>query len=154
MLQNEAVDDDDLEHFEDIAEETDTEPNTTLMKEETAVWVKNNNDNFQSDSDSSRDIDGSLDATSSSDDDSSEEAVDLIGGDDLNNLQESRTMPSQGRHQAVGSVTPSLLPGGYNPRHREPLHWYLHLWLFFRMVIVTSHCHDICVFLSIFVFLC
>lgn len=125
MLQNEFVDED-LEHFEDIVEETNNESNTAQMNRENARLV-NISDDLESNSDSSQDLADSSDVSFSSDDDISDEAEDLIVGNDLNNLQETRAMPNYGRHQSMESVMRSLWPGGYNPRHREPSHWYLYL---------------------------
>lgn len=129
VLQSEFVDED-LEHFEDIVEETDNESNTAPMNRENARLV-NISDGLESNSDSSKDLADSPDVSFSSDDDISDEADDLVMGDDLNNLQETRAMPNYGRHQSMESVMRSLLPGGYNPRLREPSYWYLYLWASF-----------------------
>lgn len=95
------------------------------MKSESEIKGVNSGDRFESDSDSAQDVDDSPDTVYSfSDDEIFDEAEDLIMGKNLNCLQECRTTSNQeDRHRSPGC----MLPGGYNPRHRDPSHWYLYL---------------------------
>ncbi|KAE8696368.1 40s ribosomal protein SA [Hibiscus syriacus] len=124
MLQNESVDEG-LEHFEDIVEETVTEPNLASKKEE------NNADIYvgkAANSDSSED-EGVL--PSYSDADVSEDANELIIRETPKDIrvQEPKTISDQNSSKPPKSTIKSFLPGGYDPRHREPSYWYLSAYL-------------------------
>lgn len=117
VLQNEAVDaDEDLEHFEDITEDNDNQaipaPNGD-NKGRVADTSKGSDD----DSDSS--LDESASATSGSEEDTLNEADDLLGEGGLDKLEEFK---STSDHE-VQNLQDQMLPGGYNPRHREPTYW-------------------------------
>lgn len=104
--------DDDHEHFVDIVEEVDNKPITASTKPENATKGVNSSDHCESDSGDSR-----QDAISNSSHDISNEAEDLIMGNDLNRLQRSKTSSSYSRHEPPESIMrPSQQPGGYNPR--------------------------------------
>lgn len=120
MLQNESVDED-LEHFEDIVEETDTEPSLASKKEEndTGIHVDEAAD---SDSDSSED-EGVL-PSPYSDDDASDDAGELFTRDSSKDLHKTKTISDQNAQKPQVSSAQSFLPGRYNPRHREPSYRY------------------------------
>jgi ribosome biogenesis protein MAK21 len=121
VLQSESVDED-LEHFEDIMEETDNEPSTTPKKEEIEVDLVENGDKIDSESDSAEDEDDSP-ATSSEDDVSDEE--ELLMEDSSKELQESQPQSDHNGNQPQINSSGSSLPAGYDPRHREPCYWYV-----------------------------
>lgn len=131
VLQNESADED-LEHFDDIVEETENQTSTKVEEPENNSGTVHTNNSIDSDNDSSQDE--GVPPTSESEDDVSDEADDLfIGGDsknveETNTMQETNTMPDQTKQPSQVSKMSSL-PGGYNPRHREPSYWYLHLLL-------------------------
>lgn len=120
VLQSEFVDED-LEHFEDIVEETDNEPSDASKKQENDAKLVNGTDDRKSDSDSSEDED-ELPA-SDSEEDVEDESEELIIRDNANDLHKSGTPSHHDEHRPHAS-SKSFLPGGYNPRHREPSYWY------------------------------
>lgn len=119
MVQNESVDED-LEHFEDIVEETDNVSGVASKQEENDVKIDHGDGQANSDSDSSEDVAGSL--ASDSDDDISDEAEELLIGEDAKDLKKTKTVSDS---KGDRPFTQSFLPGGYNPRHREPSFWYI-----------------------------
>lgn len=124
MLQNESADDD-IEHFEDIVEEGDNQKTTELMKQRNTVETVATADGTNSDTDSTQDEGGS--STSGSESDVSDEVDDLFIGGDLENVKETKRVPDETKQLPQTSDVTSSLPGGYNPRHREPLYWYFDL---------------------------
>lgn len=119
MLQNESVDED-LEHFEDAVEETDTEPSDASKKQENDVKLVDGTDDAKPDSQSSDDEDDI--PASDSEEDVSDESQELIFKGNSEDLQKSETLHRDGPQHPQSSK--SLLLGGYNPRHREPSYWY------------------------------
>lgn len=126
VLQNESADED-LEHFEDIVEEAENQTSTKVEEPENNSGTVHTSNSIDSDNDSSQDE--GVPPTSESEDDVSDAADDLFIGGDSKNVEETNTMPGQTKQQSQVSKMSSL-PGGYNPRHREPSYWYLHLLLF------------------------
>lgn len=118
VLQNESVDED-LEHFEDAVEETDTEPSDASKKQENDVKLINGT--ADANPDSSSDDEDDIPA-SDSEEDVSDEPEELIFRDNSKDLQKSDTPHHDGSPHAQSSK--SFLLGGYNPRHREPSYWY------------------------------
>lgn len=100
VLQNELIDED-VEHFEDIPEDDEYVANP--RKNEDAP------------------------APSESDGNASDDANDLLLEGGQHNLKDSKPI-TDGSDLASGDKTArSTSPGGYNPRHREPLYWYFTL---------------------------
>lgn len=115
MLQNESVDED-LEHFEDIAEEEEDQANMTQNRTNNVDKVVRRNDCNSTGSDSSGDQ-GDPAASDSEDGDVDERSLFVTDG--LNNLTESKPVFELQEQESEAK------PGGYNPRHREPSFWYL-----------------------------
>lgn len=114
VLQNELADEE-LEHFEDIVEDSDIQANKAA-------------DRPGSSDDSSEDEAGS--PAPSSDDESSDKGDDdLLGFGGLSNLQEFQ--------QRVQNAN-STLPGGYDPRHREPTYWYFFCLLELHVIVFVE----------------
>ena len=142
MLQNESVDDDDLEHFEDVVEETENEPsivketedkgNTVLEKQESAREFFNSSENVKSESDDSSEEEDDP-PPSDSESDVSDEGDELVIANDPKNLLESRTFSDDNGKQSQVSVTKPRLPGGYDPRHREPSYWYISFFIWMSL---------------------
>lgn len=126
MSQNESADDD-IEHFKDIVEETENQaPTTSPEKPDKDVEVANGSDGIDSESDTSLDEGGGSPMSGFEDGDSDEGDELLVGGGGLNDLQATRKMSDLNTIQSkVSGVKKSLLPGGYDPRHREPSYWYV-----------------------------
>lgn len=106
VLQNELADEE-LEYFEDVVEEPDTEANKAADKPESD----------DVDDDPSEDEAGS--PVPSSDDEFSDKGDDdLLGFNSLTNPDDTQKASGHAVKNAKSS-----LPGGYDPRHREPIYW-------------------------------
>ncbi|KAB1218311.1 CCAAT/enhancer-binding protein zeta [Morella rubra] len=138
VLQNESVDEE-LEHFEDIVEETDQEPTTASKKEESDSGVVNISDAANSDSESSEHEDES--PASNSEDDVSDEAEDLLMRNDSKDLGESKIVSGHNELQPQVPSKKSLLPGGYDPRHREPSYCNADRASWWELMVLASHVH-------------
>uniref|UniRef100_A0A5B7B011 Putative CCAAT/enhancer-binding protein zeta n=1 Tax=Davidia involucrata TaxID=16924 RepID=A0A5B7B011_DAVIN len=136
VLQNESVDED-LEHFEDIVEETENQASTTSKKPDNAGETVRSSDCIDTDSDSSLDEGGS--PTSGFEDDVSDGADDLLAGGE--NLRESETISDHNGHQPQVSNVSSSFPGGYNPRHREPSYCNADHVSWWELMVLASHVH-------------
>lgn len=138
VLQSELVDDD-LEHFEDIVEETDSASKKTENK-------NNFVDSFDSakpDIDSCKDLDDSSDISPSpsSSDELSDEGEELIVEYGSKGVPESKKILNHDSHQQSRSIMKSLLPGGYNPRHREPSYCNADHVSWWELSVLASHVH-------------
>ncbi|KAL2534208.1 CCAAT-binding factor [Abeliophyllum distichum] len=115
VLQNESVDED-LEHFEDIVDDDNKQASLVPDNKDEVAQTSNEND---SDSDSSLDKGGSM--TSGSDEDDLSEAYGLLGKGGADELKELKSASDREGGDHLQRENDSLtLPGGYNPRHREP----------------------------------
>lgn len=122
VLQNESVDEE-LEHFEDVIEETDNEPGTVSNKQVDDTKPVQNGEDACPDTNSSESEDD-LPAASSEDDDSddaSEDAGFLLAKTEVNHKKSKSVSDNEGQQSAKPKK--SFLPGGYDPRHREPSFW-------------------------------
>ncbi|KAL9157163.1 hypothetical protein ABFS82_09G127300 [Erythranthe guttata] len=137
VLQNETADaDDDLEHFEDVKEDDD---NRTFPASDDKVNKGHNADIsnvYDDDSDSSLDENGA--ATSGFEDYSLNEEDDLLGEGDFDNKLEGPKSTSGNKVQSSQSVT---LPGGYDPRLREPSYCNAERVGWWELTVLASHVH-------------
>ncbi|GAV61402.1 CBF domain-containing protein [Cephalotus follicularis] len=138
MLQNESVDED-LERFEDIMEDTDDGPDIASQKEENDVKMDHGDDGAISDSNFSEDEVGSLDSYSEAD--ASDEAEEFLLRDHAKDLQKPKIVSDDKVHQPQASSTRSFLPGGYNPRHREPSYCNADHASWWELMVLASHVH-------------
>ncbi|MED6118926.1 hypothetical protein PIB30_007086 [Stylosanthes scabra] len=147
VLQNESIDEE-LEHFEDIIEETDNEPSTVPKKQADNVTVQNGADE-NSDSDSSE---GKDDLPASDDDDdsdgASEEDADFLLAKDEPSIKKPKSAPKNKSKSTSGngqqpqvSAKKSFLPGGYDPRHREPSYCNADRVSWWELMVLASHAH-------------
>lgn len=119
VLQNEVVDaDDDLEHFEDIAENDGNQavPATTDNSDKKGQVAESSH---ASDDDSEESLLEGGSATSDSEEDGHDEADGLFGEGDFKAVKSKST----GDFEVCSDQGPTPPPGGYNPRHREPTYW-------------------------------
>lgn len=118
VLQNESADDE-FEHFEDIVEDDDSDPKSVPDKRE--------NNSIQSEAVSKSDSDSSEEddetPASSDDDDVSDEGEEFLVSSNPKVLEKLETVSGSSEQQPKVSSKKSWLPGGYDPRHREPSHW-------------------------------
>ncbi|KAG8482387.1 hypothetical protein CXB51_027255 [Gossypium anomalum] len=137
MLQNESVDED-LEHFEDIVEETASGPSLASKKEENNADICGG-EAANSDSYSSED-EGVLPSSYSDDD---------ISGDELfiretpkdQHHQEPKIISNQNALTSPKSTAKPFLPGGYDPRHREPSYSNADRASWWELMILSTHVH-------------
>lgn len=118
VLQSELVDEE-LEHFEDIVEEADNKEINASREENKFGSILD--DSVKDDHSSEEEEDGSP-VSSSDDDELSDEAAELL----IKNLSPNTQGVELSKNkidQSGVNLTDSLLPGGYNPRHREPSYW-------------------------------
>lgn len=123
MLQMESIDEE-FEHFEDIIEDS-VVPNSTISKPDNLVSRIDNVENYvEMDS-------GSIASESARSNEQkprfeegkNSEGDDFIKGDVA--LVNSNTVNDNEVGKPQTHQSDLSLPGGYNPRHREPSYWYL-----------------------------
>ncbi|KAL3528550.1 hypothetical protein ACH5RR_007872 [Cinchona calisaya] len=137
VLQNELIDED-LEHFEDILEDDEYRTNP---KQNEMVESANAQSNATSgpDSDALPCEDGSV--PSDSEGNAADDANDLLLDGSQHNLKGSNpTTNSSGLASEVTTVR-STSPGGYNPRHREPLYCNADHASWWELTVLASHAH-------------
>ncbi|XP_045789959.1 CCAAT/enhancer-binding protein zeta-like [Trifolium pratense] len=172
-LQNESLDDE-LEHFEDVIEETDKEPVTVSDKEPATVSDKpsddivpaQNGEVANSDKDSSDGEDDDVDQPASSeeddddnDDDDDDQPASSEDDDDFDDALEDEDFSlakSKKNHKkskksnsetdnegqkSQESIKKPLLPGGYDPRHREPSYCNADRVSWWELLVLASHAH-------------
>ena len=120
VLQDESVNED-FEHFEDIVEETVNHKITKLKEPDNARETVSAGDSIDTASDSSEDEDPS--PASDSESDASDEADNLLVRGALEGVKEAKSIVGRTGDQPQVSDIRTSLPGGYNPRHREPSYW-------------------------------
>ncbi|KAF8011279.1 hypothetical protein BT93_J1784 [Corymbia citriodora subsp. variegata] len=136
VLQSESVDEE-LEHFEDIVEETDNkEINDSIEEKNIGLIV---DDSVKDDDSSEEEVDGSP-VSSSDDDELSDEAAELLIKNVSPNTQGVESSKNKINQSGVNS-TDSLLPGGYNPRHREPSYCNADCVSWWELTVLASHVH-------------
>lgn len=134
VRQNEAVDEED-EHFEDIIENDDEPKPATDNQEKEIQPVEDGHTAAVSGTNSSDD-----DIPASSDDDEASDADedDFIVRGEPENVVESGKVPNPKSKQSSESSKKCRLPGGYNPRHREPSYWSVPSYFIFKSLVVLS----------------
>ncbi|KAF5466318.1 hypothetical protein F2P56_016257 [Juglans regia] len=138
VLQNESIDEE-LEHFEDVVEETAKEPSTAAKEEENDGGLVHSTDATNSDGESSEDEDES--PAFNSEDDVSDEAEEFLMRNDSKDIEESKTVSPLNAQRPQVSSKKSLLPGGYDPRHREPSYCNADRVSWWELVVLASHVH-------------
>ncbi|KAF7136141.1 hypothetical protein RHSIM_Rhsim08G0242500 [Rhododendron simsii] len=134
VLQNESANED-VEHFEDIEEETTDQKPTKSSETDNASKIVSTSD---TDGDSSQEEDVSS-ASDSETDVSDEEDLLVAGG--LEDVKEMKEIPDLTKQQPQVSVGRSSLPGGYNPRHREPSYCNADCVSWWELTVLASHVH-------------
>ncbi|KAM7480648.1 hypothetical protein LguiA_028861 [Lonicera macranthoides] len=141
VSQNESADDD-IEHFKDIVEETENQaPTTSPEKPDKDGEIANGGDGIDSDSDTSLDECGGSPTSGFEGGDSDEGDELLVEGGGLNDLQATRKMSDLNTIQSKVSGMKSLLPGGYDPRHREPSYCNADRVSWWELMVLASHVH-------------
>ncbi|KAL2336371.1 hypothetical protein Fmac_010817 [Flemingia macrophylla] len=143
VLQNESVDEE-LEHFEDVIE-TDNEPSTVSNKQNNDVEVVQNGEDANADSSSSESEDD-LPASSEDDDDSDDDASEdggfvLANNETYKKSKKPKSVSDNEGQQSQLSAKKSLLPGGYDPRLREPSYCNADRVSWWELMVLASHAH-------------
>ncbi|XP_030535917.1 protein SLOW WALKER 2 [Rhodamnia argentea] len=136
VLQSESVDEE-LEHFEDIVEEAHNKEINASREENNFGLILD--DSVKDDDSSEEEEDGSL-VSSSDDDEHSDEAAELL----IKNLSPNTRGVELSKNkidQSGVNSTDSLLPGGYNPRHREPSYCNADHVSWWELTVLASHVH-------------
>ncbi|CAJ1950681.1 unnamed protein product [Sphenostylis stenocarpa] len=144
VLQNESVDEE-LEHFEDVIE-TDNEPITVSNKLKDDVAVAQNGEDPKSDTSSSEsedDLPASFEDDDDSEDDGSEDAEFLLAKNERihKKSKKSKSVSNNESQQSQLSAEKSSLPGGYDPRHREPSYCNADRVSWWELMVLASHAH-------------
>ncbi|KAI7736052.1 hypothetical protein M8C21_030397, partial [Ambrosia artemisiifolia] len=133
VLQNEMADEE-IEHFKDIVEEPDKAGSS-------GEAVHHNDGVDDKEDDVPLEDDGGSPAPSSDDEFSDKEDDDLLGLGGLPNLQESQLKSGQTANLPRGRDAKSSLPGGYDPRHREPIYCNADRTGWWELMVLASHVH-------------
>ncbi|WMV22535.1 hypothetical protein MTR67_015920 [Solanum verrucosum] len=135
MLQSESVDED-LEHFEDITEEDDNQPNPPNQTDnasevaQEAKHLENGNHSLPEEGNSSCESD-----------DDSVQAEESPARGDLDEPNDPRLMSGFNKLLPEGSNDKLLLPGGYDTRHREPSFCNADRVSWWELMVLASHAH-------------
>lgn len=141
-IQNEAVDED-LEHFEDAPDDTENLPVTEAkMPSSSNGGDKGSDVELDSDNDSSQDEVACLASSSEEDVSDEDEDEDLLMRKNVEKPQEySSNKLSENNGNQFESLTKHLLPGGYDPRHREPSFCNADHTSWWELTVLASHTH-------------
>lgn len=141
VLQSESVDDE-LEHFEDVVEEENINETSTEPREhKDDVQLACGSDAASSDDDDSPDEDDES-PDSHSEDDSSDDDGELLMRYDSKDPDEPLVKKSgENGRQSLTPCKGLSLPGGYNPRHREPSYCNADRASWWELVVLASHVH-------------
>ncbi|MFS7992151.1 putative CCAAT-binding factor [Helianthus anomalus] len=137
VLQNEMADEE-IEHFEDIVEEPDKAAGSSVEAVHHDGGV---DDNDSEDDDVPSGDDGGSPAPSSDDEFSDKEDDDLLGLGGLPDAKESQMKSGQTASQPRVRDAKSSLPGGYDPRHREPTYCNADRTGWWELMVLASHVH-------------
>ncbi|WCJ33430.1 CCAAT-binding factor [Euphorbia peplus] len=137
VMQNELVDED-LEHFEDIVEETDVKPHMAAKVETGLKFVQSNNKvSPENNSSESEDDSPAPSSEDKSEDDHSDDSEAEFLREELTEVAPKEIQASQPQ---VSSASSSL-PGGYDPRHREPSYSNADRSSWWELHALASHVH-------------
>ncbi|KAF6166730.1 hypothetical protein GIB67_005606 [Kingdonia uniflora] len=144
VLQSESIDED-VEHFVDVidddpkSEELGPSPPKHLIIQ--AGTVQNGNNCAEKERDSSSDSDSDSSPASESENDDFDGDDNLIEGKVVSNVWEFKTASDFGKIQTKASNIRSFLPGGYDPRLREPSYCNADRAGWWELVVLASHSH-------------
>ncbi|KAL5708356.1 hypothetical protein ACHQM5_019158 [Ranunculus cassubicifolius] len=141
VLQNES-NDEEIEHFEDIIEEAEDEPKTDLpskQPENIDRNVKSGKDDSASSSDSEVKDDDSI--ASDSDGFDGEDELLREQSSNLADVSQFEEVSNTNKEQPQTSIVWSSLPGGYDPRHRDPSFCRAERASWWELTALASHAH-------------
>lgn len=127
MVQRESVEEEeDVEHFEDVKEEDDIDSNKEAEKVGNDDEVDHDGGKITSrDGDFSSDDEEALAVRQSDEEDdyASDDAEELFIKETPHELKETMEVSIDREKISQPPLKSSCLPGGYDPRHREPSYW-------------------------------
>ncbi|KAF8111259.1 hypothetical protein N665_0076s0243 [Sinapis alba] len=143
VVQRESVvEEEDVEHFEDVKDEDDTEPIKESEQEGNDAKVDHDEKKITSrDDDDSSDDEEAL-AVRQSDDEEDDSASD--DGEELfikETPKETMEVSNDSEKRSQAPLKSSCLPGGYDPRHREPSYCNGDRVSWWELVVLASHAH-------------
>ncbi|CAI0470797.1 unnamed protein product [Linum tenue] len=139
VLQNEAVDEED-EHFEDVVEENDKKDST----DPPAMDESNEKEDHEHESDSSseeEEEDKTVASSSEDDDDGSDDDARQLLRVDHSEKVQSELEPNNDGLKADTGLARAPLPGGYDPRHREPSYCNADHASWWELRVLATHAH-------------
>lgn len=141
VLQNESIDDE-FEHFEDIIEDSEVKVETGPPKQPEIIdEIANDNNNvIETDGDESSDLEVKEDFAAS-DSDASDGEIELFRGKHSIRVAESKPVSNSDKGQPQSSLVWSSLPGGYDPRHRDPSFCRAERASWWELMVLASHVH-------------
>ncbi|XP_071716920.1 protein SLOW WALKER 2 [Rutidosis leptorrhynchoides] len=135
VLQSELADEE-LEHFEDVIEEPVIQANKAADKQPDSDVIDTNDDSSEDEAEGGSPAPSSDDEFSDKEDDD-----DLFGTGGSTDLQESRKTSGQADSQSQVQKAKPSLPGGYDPRHREPVYCNADRVGWWELAVLASHVH-------------
>ncbi|CAH8359277.1 unnamed protein product [Eruca vesicaria subsp. sativa] len=144
VVQRESVvEEEDVEHFEDVKEEDDIDPIKEAEKEGNVVEVDHEDDKITSrddDDDNSSDDEEALAARQSDEEDdyASDDGEELFIKE---TSQKTMEVVNDSEKISQAPLKSSCLPGGYDPRHREPSYCNGDRVSWWELVVLASHAH-------------
>ncbi|GMH17563.1 hypothetical protein Nepgr_019404 [Nepenthes gracilis] len=141
VLQNESIDEE-LEHFEDVLDETENNPSTGVVEPKSNVSIGRSwmdDDSSEDDEDEEPSL-----ASSSQEEDDSDDAKELIVGKNVEVSQHSKSnnkFPDHNRNQNREPITKASHPSEYDPRHREPSYCNADRASWWELTVLASHVH-------------
>lgn len=131
VVQRESVEEEeDVEHFEDVIEGDDIDPNNEAENDKSNVEVDHDGGEITGrDGDSSSDDEEALAVKQSDEEDdyASDDSGELFINETPHELQETMEVSNVMEKRSQPPIKSSCLPGGYDPRHREPSYWSVNL---------------------------
>ncbi|KAG7586794.1 CCAAT-binding factor [Arabidopsis thaliana x Arabidopsis arenosa] len=144
VVQRESVEEEeDVEHFEDVIEGDDIDANNKAEKDENNVEVDHDGGEKTSrDGDSSSDDEEALAVRQSDEEDdyASDDSEELIRNE-TPQLQETMEVSNDMEKRSQPPMKSSSLPGGYDPRHREPSYCNADRASWWELVVLSKHAH-------------
>ncbi|ESQ27942.1 hypothetical protein EUTSA_v10018056mg [Eutrema salsugineum] len=146
VLRESVEEEEDVEHFEDVKEEDDIDPNKEAEKEGNDVEVDHDGDGGKltsRDDDASSDDEEALAVRQSDEEDdyASDDEEELFIKETPHELEETMEVSNDSERRNQPPLKSSCLPGGYDPRHREPSYCNGDRVSWWELVVLSSHAH-------------
>ncbi|XP_047341248.1 protein SLOW WALKER 2 [Impatiens glandulifera] len=150
MLQQSESVDDDTEHFVDFDDENEKQQVDDKSTKEVVqvdnvitqvLRVPENDDSDSDDDDDDDDDDEDVVGSESDSDDASDDDDDFVVGDSLKDKKEKPMSVSNLNIEQPTLAVKSTLPGGYDPKHREPSYSNADHVSWWELTVLASHVH-------------